>query len=108
MSLTKLAPGGHSCSSTGKAKRVEEQNSSGALVITARYTYDLMGRMLTAVTGTSTTQTRTWVYNSAGHLTSASNDGYTWHYAYDIGSRIYKQTLQTPASGSAQAQYTYL
>ncbi len=171
----------------GRLVRVEELNAGNALVTTARYTYDLMGRMLTAVTGTSTTQTRTWVYNSAGQLTSAtnpengtvtysyntdgslysktdaknqtlyytydsnhrlltvesplgtvktkftydtepnsnfntsyavgkmtsaSNDGYTWHYAYDIGGRATQQTLETPQmQGSyplvAQAQYIY-
>jgi len=33
--------------------------------------------------------------NARGRMTSAVNDGYTWHFSYDIMGRVQKQTLQT-------------
>lgn len=42
-------------------------------------------------------------------MTSAANDGYTWHLSYDIMGRVQKQTLQTGFLGGSQwfmqAQY---
>jgi RHS repeat-associated protein len=50
--------------------------------------------------------------NLIGQMVTASNNGYTWHYSYDINGHVNQQTLEvgTPgASGNlmAQAQYSY-
>ncbi len=60
----------------GQLIRVEEPDSGGNLTETARYAYDAMGRMLTVQMGRKSDgtfkQTRTFVYNTAGQLTSST------------------------------------
>jgi RHS repeat-associated protein len=51
--------------------------------------------------------------NTGGRPAAVKNDGYTWHYSYDIMGRIQKQTLETPVNGSGgtalmmQSQYGF-
>jgi RHS repeat-associated protein len=50
--------------------------------------------------------------NLTGRMVTASNNGYTWHYSYDITGHVNLQTLEIGTQGAggnlmAQAQYTY-
>ncbi len=70
----------------GRLLRVDEPDPTGALVETARYTYDTMGRLTTVqmsrrADGTFK-QTRSFVYNTAGQLTSATNEPIVNERAY--------------------------
>jgi YD repeat-containing protein len=55
------------------------------------------------------------VTHAQGRMTTATNNGYTWHYSYDVMGRANKQTLETPflingsssTPGMMQAAYTY-
>ncbi len=71
----------------GFLRRVEEPNASGTLIETARYYYDVMGRLTTVYMGQRADltfkQTRTFVYNTKGQLTSATNpENGTVSYTY--------------------------
>ena len=103
--------------------------------LTTTYTYDWMNHLATStMTRGSTTQTRTFVYNDAGQLTSATNPengtatytynttgtlasktdakGQTAKYTYDSSNRITEQQWYPTGTGGAEDQcqrvtYTY-
>jgi YD repeat-containing protein len=95
---------------SGNLTSVQEPNPAGA-TLTTSYTYDWMNHLIgSLMTRGATTQTRTFVYNNAGQLTSATNpesgtvsytynadntlqqkldaDGQETHYDYDSFQRV--------------------
>ena len=83
---------------------VLEPNPAGG-TLTTSYTYDWMNHLVgSSMTRGSTTQTRTFVYNSAGQLTSATNpESGTVTYAYNTDTTLY---TKTDAKGQVTL-YTY-
>jgi YD repeat-containing protein len=62
----------------------------------ASFTYDLAGRMLTALTDE---QTRTWTYDTAGRpSTHVRRQGGTFSYSYDVASNLTGLTYPAEAS----------
>ncbi len=78
------------------------------------YAYDSNHRLLSVTGGGKTTaftydtdpNSQLTAQNAWGRMTTASNDGYTWHFSYDNMGRVNQQTLQTPNAWT-HATYAY-
>ena len=89
---------------SGNLVSVLEPNPAGG-TFTTSYTYDWMNHLIgSSMTRGTTTQTRTFVYNGAGQLTSATNpESGTVSYAYNTDT-----TLDTKTDAIGQVTlYTY-
>ncbi len=87
-----------------------KQSGNGTLT----YAYDSNHRLLSVTGGGKTTaftydtdpNSQLTAQNAWGRMTTASNDGYTWHFSYDNMGRVNQQTLQTPNAWT-HATYAY-
>ena len=108
------------------ASKTENTGSKTANPIQTKtlfYFYDTHHRLIRIESPSGTVKTTftydtEWNYalnstHTTGRMTSASNDGYTWHYSYDLMGRATKQTLETPVNGGGgtplmlQSQYGF-
>jgi RHS repeat-associated protein len=78
---------------SGNLTMVAEPNPAGGSFTTS-YTYDWMNHLIgSSMTRGSTTQTRTFVYNNAGQLTSATNpESGTVSYSYSADTTLWGKT----------------